>query len=291
VPSEVRGKELPSYVDSVSFIDRLVDQRGARLALQPRLGLLSERSTRHDSRNLSCASTTGASQLMKYVVSFTLLALSPLVYAVEPETGAQKRVVASAEVLSDILHAKDRGVPEDLIAKAQCVGIVPSLKRAGFIVGAKYGKGVVVCRTNRGWSAPATIRIEGGSFGFQIGAGETDLVFIVMNRHGVRDLMKDKFTLGGDATAMAGPVGRSGEAQTDALMRAEILSYSRAHGIFAGVSLEGSTLRPDNDDNRELYGRHVTQTEILSGQVARPAVAQPIYAELGRYAIVKRASK
>jgi lipid-binding SYLF domain-containing protein len=228
---------------------------------------------------------------MKYVACLALLALSPMMYAVEPETGAQKRVVTSAEVLSDIFHAKDRGVPEDLIAKAQCVGIVPSLKRAGFIVGAKYGKGVVVCRTNRGWSAPATIRIEGGSFGFQIGAGETDLVFIVMNRHGVRDLMKDKFTLGGDATAMAGPVGRSGEAQTDALMRAEILSYSRAHGIFAGVSLEGSTLRPDNDDNRELYGRHVTQREILSGLVARPAVAQPIYAELGRYGIVKRASK
>jgi lipid-binding SYLF domain-containing protein len=228
---------------------------------------------------------------MKYVASLALLVLSPMMYAVEPETGAQKRVVASAEVLSDIFHAKDRGVPEDLIRKAQCVGIVPSLKRAGFIVGAKYGKGVVVCRTARGWSAPATIRIEGGSFGFQIGAGETDLVFIVMNRHGVRDLMKDKFTLGGDATAMAGPVGRSGEAQTDALMRAEILSYSRAHGIFAGVSLEGSTLRPDNDDNRELYGRYVKQREILTGQVARPAVAQPIYAELSRYTVVKRVSK
>ena len=111
-----------------------------------------------------------------------------------------------------------------------------------------------------------------------------------MNRHGVRDLMKDKFTLGGDATAMAGPVGRSGEAQTDALMRAEILSYSRAHGIFAGVSLEGSTLRPDNGDNREMYGRDVTQREILSGAVGRPAVARPIYGELNRYAPVKRAS-
>jgi lipid-binding SYLF domain-containing protein len=228
---------------------------------------------------------------MKYIASLALLALSPVLYAVGPENGAQKRVTASAEVLSEILHAKDRGIPEDLIGKAQCVGIVPSLKRAGFIVGAKYGKGVVVCRTNRGWSAPATIRIEGGSFGFQIGAGETDLVFIVMNRHGVLDLIKDKFTLGGDATAMAGPIGRSGEAQTDALMRAEILSYSRAHGIFAGVSLEGSTLRPDNDDNRELYGRHVTQKEILMGQVRRPAVAQPIYAELGRYTPVKRTAK
>jgi lipid-binding SYLF domain-containing protein len=229
---------------------------------------------------------------MKYAASLALLSLAPMMYAVEPESAALKRVSASAEVLSEILHAKDRGIPEDLLGKAQCVGIVPSLKRAGFIVGAKYGKGEVVCRTGRGsWSAPATIRIEGGSFGFQIGAGETDLVFIVMNRHGVRDLMKDKFTLGGDATAMAGPVGRSGEAQTDALMRAEILSYSRAHGIFAGVSLEGSTLRPDNGDNREMYGRDVTQREILSGQVARPAVAHPIYAELNRYAPVKQAAR
>jgi lipid-binding SYLF domain-containing protein len=229
--------------------------------------------------------------LKKYAASWALLSLAPILYAVQPENGAQKRVTASAEVLSEILHAKDRGIPEDLIAKARCVGIVPSLKRAGFIVGAKYGKGEVVCRTARGWSGPATIRIEGGSFGFQIGAGETDLVFIVMNQHGVRDLMKDKFTLGGDATAMAGPVGRSSEAQTDALMRAEILGYSRAHGIFAGVALEGSTLRPDNDDNRALYGRDVTQREILTGRVARPAVAQPIYAELNRYGIVKRAAK
>jgi len=229
--------------------------------------------------------------LKKYAASLAVLSLAPVLYAVQPENGAQKRVTASAEVLSEILHAKDRGIPEDLIAKARCVGIVPSLKRAGFIVGAKYGKGEVVCRTARGWSAPATIRIEGGSFGFQIGAGETDLVFIVMNEHGVRDLMKDKFTLGGDATAMAGPVGRSSEAQTDALMRAEILGYSRAHGIFAGVALEGSTLRPDNDDNRALYGRDVTQREILTGRVARPAVAQPIYAELNRYGIVKRTAK
>jgi lipid-binding SYLF domain-containing protein len=230
---------------------------------------------------------------MKHAAGLALLAVAPFalctaMYAVEPQNGGQKRVVASAEVLSEILHAKDRGIPEDLVAKAQCVGIVPSLKRAGFIVGAKYGKGVVVCRTARGWSGPSTIRIEGGSFGFQIGAGETDLVFIVMNRHGVDDLMKDKFTLGGDASAMAGPVGRSSEAQTDALMRAEILGYSRSHGIFAGVALEGSTLRPDNDDNREIYGRDVTQREILTGKVARPAIARPIYMELNRYGIVKR---
>jgi SH3 domain-containing YSC84-like protein 1 len=229
--------------------------------------------------------------MKNYAAGLALLSVAPILYAAAVPNGSQKRVTASAEVLSEILHARDRGIPEDLLAKAHCVGIVPGLKRAGFIVGAKYGKGDVVCRTARGWSGPATIRIEGGSFGFQIGAGETDVVFIVMNQHGVRDLMKDKFTLGGDATAMAGPVGRSSEAQTDALMRAEILGYSRAHGIFAGVALEGSTLRPDNDDNRALYGRDVTQREILTGQVRPPAVAQPIYAELNRYGIVKRAAK
>lgn len=221
-------------------------------------------------------------EFMKYAASLALLSLAPMMYAVEPENGAQKRVAASAEVLSEILHAKDRTIPEDLIAKALCVGIVPSLKRAGFIVGAKYGKGEVVCRTAHGWSAPDTVRIEGGSFGFQIGAGETDLIFIVMNRHGVDDLMKDKFTLGGDASVMAGPVGRSGTAETDALMRAEILSYSRSHGIFAGVSLEGATLRPDRGDNFRLYGREVTQRQILSGQVRRPAVARALYLELDR---------
>ena len=232
---------------------------------------------------------------MQFAARLALLSIAPLsltsMYAVTGENDAQKRVEASAEVLSEILHAKDKGIPEDLLRKAECVGIVPSLKRAGFIVGAKYGKGVVVCRTDHGWSGPSTIRIEGGSFGLQIGAGETDLVFIVMNHHGVEDLMKDKFTLGGDASAMAGPVGRTAQAQTDALMRAEILSYSRSHGIFAGVSLEGSTLRPDNDDNRAIYGRDATHREILTGRVKRPAVARPIYAELNRYTTVKKAAK
>ena len=220
---------------------------------------------------------------MKYAASLALFAVVPMMYAVEPANDSEKRVATSATVLTEILDAKDKGIPSDLLAKAQCVGIVPSLKRAGFIVGAKYGKGEVVCRTTRGWSGPSTIIVEGGSFGFQIGAGETDLVFIVMNRKGMDDIMKDKFTLGGDASAMAGPVGRSGEAQTDAMMRAEILSYSRAHGIFAGVSLEGSTMRPDNDANREIYGRDVTQREILTGAVKRPAIAGPIYAELDQY--------
>src|ERR1051326_9302575 len=129
------------------------------------------------------------------------------------------------------------------------------MKRAGFIVGGKYGKGVLTCRTGDRWSAPSIVRIEGGSVGFQIGAGETDLVFVVQNKSGQQKLMSDKFTVGADASVMAGPVGRTGEAQTDAMAHAEILSYSRARGVFAGISLEGATLRPDSDDNAALYGR------------------------------------
>jgi len=226
---------------------------------------------------------------MRQIQTFGLM-LSLAVAGFASTADVEKRVRESATVLSEIMHAKDKGIPDDLMERAQCVGVVPNLKRAGFIVGAKYGKGVVVCRTDnaRGWSAPSTIRIEGGSVGFQIGAGETDLVFIVMNKRGMDKLMEDKFTVGGDASAMAGPVGRSAEARTDAQMHAEILSYSRARGVFAGISLEGATLRPDRDDNRDLYGTDAGQHDILLGKVKPPAVADPLYAELNRYAPVKK---
>jgi lipid-binding SYLF domain-containing protein len=201
-----------------------------------------------------------------------------------------KRIHESAAVLGEIMNAGDKAIPEDLLGKAQCVGIVPNLKRAGFIVGAKYGKGVLTCRTanGAGWSGPATVRIEGGSIGFQIGLGETDLVFIVMNRKGMGDLEKDKFTFGGDASAMAGPVGRSTTAETDAMMRAEILSWSRSRGVFAGVSLEGATLRPDHDDNVKVYGQSVTQRQILRGEVPAPASATALYDQLNRWAPYKK---
>jgi lipid-binding SYLF domain-containing protein len=201
-----------------------------------------------------------------------------------------KRIHESALVLSEIMNAGDRAIPDDLLHKAQCVGIVPNLKRAGFIVGAKYGKGVLTCRTRdgAGWSGPSTVRIEGGSIGFQIGAGETDVVFIVMNRGGEEKLMSDKFTVGGDATAMAGPIGRSTTAETDAMMKAEILSWSRSRGVFAGVSLSGATLRPDHDDNMKLYGHDVSQREILEGKAPAPAAAKGLYDELNRWAPFKK---
>jgi len=210
-------------------------------------------------------------------------------FAADDEHQADKRIHESALVLSEIMGAGDRAIPDDLLHKAQCVGIVPNLKRAGFIVGAKYGKGVLTCRTKdgAGWSGPATIRIEGGSVGFQIGAGDTDVVFIVMNRGGEEKLMSDKFTIGGDASAMAGPVGRSTTAQTDAMMKAEILSWSRSRGVFAGVSLDGATLRPDNDDNTKIYGHPVSQREILEGRIEPPHAAAKLYEELNHWAPFK----
>jgi lipid-binding SYLF domain-containing protein len=226
---------------------------------------------------------------MKLVIA-SLAMLLPIVAADEGANEPTKRIHESAAVLGEILHAGDKSIPEDLLRKAHCVGVVPNLKRAGFIVGAKYGKGVVTCRVGNGegWSAVSTVRIEGGSVGFQIGAGETDVIFIVMNRSGEERLMKDKFTLGGDASVMAGPIGRSAQAETDAMMKAEMLSYSRSHGIFAGVSLEGATLRPDNDDNTRIYGRPLTQREILHGDVPPPASERPLIEELNSYAPFKK---
>jgi len=219
---------------------------------------------------------------MKHGASLMLFLTTAMWCGAAPDSNT-KRIRESATVLNEIMGAKDKGIPEDLVEKARCVGVIPNLKRAGFIVGAKYGKGVVVCRAENGWSAPSMVRIEGGSVGLQIGAGETDVVFMVMNERGMDKLMKDKFTLGADASVMGGPVGRSAEAQTDAMMRAEILAYSRSRGVFAGVSLEGATLRPDSDDNRDVYGSSVTQQDILRGRVRPPAAADQLYGELNRY--------
>jgi SH3 domain-containing YSC84-like protein 1 len=203
---------------------------------------------------------------------------------------SNKRIRESALVLSEIMGAGDKGIPHDLLQKAQCVGIVPNLKRAGFVIGGQYGKGVVTCRVpeHEGWSGVSTVRVEGGSIGLQIGAGETDLVFVVMNESGMNRLMKDKFTVGGDASVMAGTIGRSAEANTDAFMKAEILAYSRSRGVFGGVTLAGATLRPDNDDNAKIYGRPVTQEDILHGHAKPTREMTGLYEELNRWAPFKK---
>jgi lipid-binding SYLF domain-containing protein len=218
---------------------------------------------------------------MKFVVA-TLL-LSPMFLLAGTRSDTVDRISDAANVFQEIMNAPDHGIPQGILDKAQCVGIIPGVKKAGFIVGAKYGKGIMVCRTGRGWSAPSTVIVEGGSFGFQIGAGETDVVLVVQNHDGERKIMQDKFTLGASAGAMAGPVGRTAQAETDAQLHAEILSYSRSRGLFAGVDLSGSTLRPDREDNRALYGPDVTQRQILTGAVRPPAAADRLYSELRQY--------
>jgi len=209
--------------------------------------------------------------------------LSTALSAADREIKVDDRLDASAETLTDMMRADDRGIPQNLIDKAHCIVVVPGMKKAGFIFGAKYGRGFAVCRRQgSGWSAPAAMRVEGGSVGFQIGASETDVVLLVMNDGGMRHLLSDKFTLGAEATAAAGPVGRDGSAQTDAVMRAEMLSYSRSRGLFAGISLEGATLRPDEETNRELYGHDSTNREILTGDFKTPAVAAKFERALNR---------
>jgi lipid-binding SYLF domain-containing protein len=212
------------------------------------------------------------------------VSVSTAAFAADREIKVDDRLDASAETLTDMMRAADKGIPQDLLDKAHCVVVVPGMKKAGFIFGAKYGRGFAACRRSggSGWSAPAAMRVEGGSVGFQIGASETDVVLLVTNDGGMKRLLSDKFTIGGDATAAAGPIGRDASAQTDAMMKAEMLSYSRSRGLFAGISLEGATLRPDEETNRELYGRDATNREILTGDFKTPAGAEKFKHALSR---------
>ena len=221
---------------------------------------------------------------MKFTLKLTAAALLSAAF-LSAASDVPQRLQASAIALKEIMGIPDKSIPQDLMNKAQCIVIVPDMKKAGFIVGAKYGRGFFSCRKKSGvgWSAPGSVRIEGGSVGFQAGGSEADLFMLVMNDKGVDRLLTDKFTIGADATAAAGPVGRQTEAQTDARMTAEILTWSRARGLFAGVALDGSTLREDAEWNLELYGKKMTNKEIVEGSVASPKAASPLMAELDRY--------
>jgi lipid-binding SYLF domain-containing protein len=215
------------------------------------------------------------------IILLAALAISPLV---AQENSQAKRLDQATLVLSEIMATPDKAIPKDLLDKAHCIVVVPNEKGAAFIVGAKFGTGYLSCRkaSGTGWSAPATIRIEGGSVGFQIGAKETDVIMLVMNESGENRLLESKFTLGGDASVAAGPVGRSSSAQTDAQLHAEILSWSRTQGLFAGVSLEGATLRPDVDDNSKLYGKRLDSRQIVTAKTKMPKAAARFVAELNK---------
>jgi len=202
---------------------------------------------------------------------------------------AAERLAASATVFSEVMSTPDKGIPQDLLAKAQCVVIVPGLKKGAFVVGGQYGRGFAECRheSGTGWGAPGAVRVEGGSVGFQIGGSSTDVVMLVMNKSGMQKLLGDKFTLGADASVAAGPVGRTANADTDVRMTAEILAWSRAKGLFAGISLTGATLRNDSDVNAELYGRKIDNKEVLSGGVEPPSAAQNLRSVLDKYSMRK----
>jgi lipid-binding SYLF domain-containing protein len=213
------------------------------------------------------------------------LALTPLTPLRASGKDQVNRLDESATVFSGVMATPDQAIPQDLLEKAECIVIVPGVKKAAFIVGAKFGTGYLFCRRSggAGWSAPGTIRMEGGSFGFQIGASETDVIMLVMN-HGGRDhLLSSKFTLGGEAAVAAGPVGRSASAETDAQMSAEILTWSRSKGLFAGLSLAGATLRQDLDDNQALYGKRLENREIIKDGVRAPRAAARILGLLNQH--------
>lgn len=223
---------------------------------------------------------------MRMILAATL-AIAPLL---AKDSDAVKRLDAAAVVFSEVMATPDKGIPEDLLAKSHCIVIVPSLKTAAFVVGAKYGKGFLSCRREdgAGWSGPAAVRIEGGSVGFQIGGSETDLVLLVMNEGGRGKLLQSKFTLGAEGSAAAGPVGRTATAQTDAQMHAEILSWSRTQGLFAGVALEGATLREDLDDNAALYGSKLENRAIVTKGIRAPRSADRLLELLNRYSHVRK---
>ena len=220
------------------------------------------------------------------VVALFLSMCSFALAADEPaqESKAADRVQAAADVLNEIESAPDSGIPQEILGSSECVAVVPSLLKGGFIVGAKYGRGLASCRTAKGWSAPAFFSVTGGSFGFQIGGQAVDLVMLIMNKDGMKHLLSSKFALGADASVAAGPVGRHAEGNTDWKMRAQVLTYSRARGVFAGVSLNGAVVKQDKDSTREFYGHMVTSRASLTGEVEPPAAANAFLTTLAKWA-------
>ena len=222
---------------------------------------------------------------MRFEVALLITLAAGSVAFAKDKNKTSQRLDDAADVMKEIMDTSDKGIPQDLLNKSQCIVIVPGLKKGAFILGGKYGKGFVSCRKEggEGWTAPGTVRVEGGSVGFQIGGSESDVVLLVMNERGMKKLLTSKFTLGAEGEVAAGPVGRDATAQTDALMHAEMLSWSRSRGVFAGISLQGATLREDLDDNKEIYGKAYGNEEILQGKVPSPEAAAKLNSLLDKY--------
>ncbi len=218
--------------------------------------------------------------LLTLIVSLCSLSLA----ADEKEGKAVERVQAAADVLNEIQGAPDSGIPQEVLGSAECVAVVPSMLKGGFFVGGKYGRGLASCRTPKGWSAPAFFTVTGGSFGLQIGGQAVDLVMLIMNKEGMKHLLSSEFALGADASVAAGPVGRHAEGNTDWKMRAEVLTYSRARGLFAGITLNGAVIKQDKDSTREFYGRMVPFKTSLVGEIEPPPAANSFLTTLAKWA-------
>jgi SH3 domain-containing YSC84-like protein 1 len=217
-------------------------------------------------------------------LAISVVGLCSVSWAVENDK-TNERLDDAAELFGEIMGSPDKSIPQDLLNKSACIVLVPGLKKGGFVVAAKYGRGFVTCRntSGQGWGAPAAVRIEGGSVGLQIGISSTDLVLLVMNERGMKKLLTSKFTLGADASIAGGPVGRTASAQTDVLITAEILSWSRSRGAFAGLSLDGATLRQDIDENEHMYGKRWENKQILNSAAQPPAGAAKLIGVLNKY--------
>ena len=218
--------------------------------------------------------------MKKVVFVLAMLSLGALCWAGSGREDATERLDNSATVMHEIMGMPDKGIPEEVLEHAKCVAVIPHMVKGGFIFGAKGGKGVATCRTANGWSAPAFITISGGSWGLQIGVEAVDVVLIIQNKKGMERLLESNFQVGGDASAAAGPVGRHAEAGTDWKMDTEILTYSRAKGAFAGLTLEGASIRQDSDSRHAMYGGDVTTRALLLGEVPVPSAARPFLAEI-----------
>ncbi|HEV2470326.1 MAG TPA: lipid-binding SYLF domain-containing protein [Candidatus Sulfotelmatobacter sp.] len=225
--------------------------------------------------------------MKKLLLLVVFVSLCSFAFAADDQPNQSKavdRVQSAADVLNEIQSAPDSGIPEEILSRAECVAVVPSMLKGGFIVGAKYGRGLASCRTPKGWSTPAFFTVTGGSVGFQIGGQAVDLVMLIMNDDGMQHLLSSKVALGADASVAAGPVGRHAEGNTDWKMRAQVLTYSRARGVFAGVSLNGAVMKQDKDSTREFYGHMVTFRAALTGEVPPPAAANPFLTTLAKWA-------
>lgn len=222
--------------------------------------------------------------MKKTLIAFSLcVLLSSTAFAASSRQDLQDRIDSAKTVLDQIMSAEDNTIPMNILRSATCVAVVPGMIKGAFVFGAQYGQGVVTCRTSQGWSAPVFIRMAGGSFGFQIGGQSTDLVLVAVNDRGFQDLLKNKFKIGGDASAAAGPVGRSGQAATDWKMNAELLSYSRNKGLFAGIDLDGTSVSQNLDDTQTYYGAPQEFKNVLEGHVAVPAGAVPFVKDVAHH--------